>query len=119
MEKDLAHEKRGIESLRAAEEQHSAQVSSLRSSLAKSNLDEERGQKHIQGLIKAIESERQKSAFLNDDLKQRTTKAVQACAEVHEIQQACEKATKQADWYKREVDAAASLTIPILDDARV
>lgn len=119
LEKDLSQEKKEVESLRATGEQRSRRISSLEESLAKSSLNEEGNQKQIQGLIKAVEAERHKNAALNDDLKQSTTEAAKARAEGDEIQKAYEKAKKQADWHKHELDAAASLTVPIVDNAKV
>lgn len=119
LEKHLLQGETEVESLRAAGEQHSRQISSLEESLANSNLNEEGSQKQIQGLIKAIESERHKSATLNDDLKESTTKAAQARAQGQESQKAYEKAKKQADWYKHELDAAALLKVPVVEDAKV
>lgn len=119
LQKRLSYEQKENGSLRTAGEQHSRQISSLEDSVAKSNLKEENSRRQIQGLIKAIESERNKSAALEEDLKASTAKAVQARAEAQEIQKSYEKLKKQADWHKHELEVAATLTVPLTEDAKV
>ncbi|KAI7316596.1 hypothetical protein KC315_g10710 [Hortaea werneckii] len=58
LEKFLLQEKSKVESLEANGGQQSRRISSLEVFLAKSGLNEQSSQKKIQGLIKAIESER-------------------------------------------------------------
>lgn len=119
LEKFLLQEKSKVESLEANGGQQSKRISSLEESLAKSSLNEQSSQKKIQGLIKAIESERQKCRTLDEDLRQTATKADQAHSEKDEIQKAYEKAQKQANWYELKLETAASLTVPVVDDASV
>ncbi|KAI7158568.1 hypothetical protein KC349_g4757 [Hortaea werneckii] len=119
LEKCLLQEKSKVELLEANGEQQSRKISSLEESLAKSSLNEHSSQKKIQGLIKAIESERQKCITLDKELGQSTTKAAQAHSERDEIKKAYEKAQKQANSYRVELDTAASLTVPIVEDPSV
>ncbi|KAI7489213.1 hypothetical protein KC351_g1493 [Hortaea werneckii] len=119
LEKSLLQEKSKVESLEANGGQQSRRISSLEESLAKSNLNEQSSQKKIQGLLEAMESERQKCRTLGEDLRQTATNAAQAHSEKDEIQKAYEKTQKQANWYELQLKTAASLTVPIVDDASV
>ncbi|KAI7239099.1 hypothetical protein KC330_g2132 [Hortaea werneckii] len=119
LEKCLLQEKSKVESLEANGEQQSRKISSIEESLAKSSLNEHSSQKKIQGLIKAIESERQRCRTLDEELGQSATKAAQAHSERDEIKKAYEKAQKQANWCRLKLETAASLTVPIVEDASV
>ncbi|KAI7668296.1 hypothetical protein KC318_g5366 [Hortaea werneckii] len=119
LEKCLLQEKSKVESLEANVEQQSGEISSLEESLAKSSLNQHNSQKKIQGLIKAIESERQSCRTLSEELRQSTKKAAQAHSERDEIKKDYEKAQKQTNWCRLKLETAASLTVPILEDASV
>jgi hypothetical protein len=100
----------------AAEKQQADQIQSLRKSEAVLAEDLDQSVKQTQGLIKAIEAEKQKSRSLQASLDVQKAELANTNAELQQLHKTHQNLQHRADWDAKELRLIAELSIPLIDE---
>ena len=119
LQRDLVDKKKIVESLGATNASQIARIKDLEDSSAKQIQDVENNRKHIQGLVKAIEVERKEKVKSGNALEGCKTHISKLESEFKDLEKRYSKVEKQADRSMKEIQSAASLTVPLSSDLKM
>lgn len=119
LQEELARKTQLIEAQETAEKLRAEQIRSLQASTTAQNQDAEKSGKQIQGLIKAIETEKLKSRTAEASMETQKTQLSRAVANLEQLQKAYVLLQKRAEEDAQKLQAAATLTVPLKDDPQV
>jgi chromosome segregation ATPase len=100
----------------AAKKQQSDQIQSLKETEVILREDLDRKAKQIQGLVKAIETEKQKSRSLQASLDVQTGESTNKTTELQQLHKIHQKLQYKADWDAKELRTISELSIPLTEE---
>lgn len=116
LQEEIMHKVETAKAQEAVRKQQADQIQSLKKSeeMMRNGLD--RGSKQIQGLINAIEAEKQKSRSLQASLDAQKAEITIKNAELDQLQKAHQNLQHRADWDAKELQMLAELSVPLTDE---
>ncbi|KAK5107668.1 hypothetical protein LTR62_000903 [Meristemomyces frigidus] len=116
LQNELASINEQTRSLKNEKASWASEVQTLKENTAKQNSALDNRQKQIQGLVKAIETERQDNLALKRTLASSEARTKEFEREHSELQKNYVKARNEADIAMQQLQEAAKLSVPLRDD---
>lgn len=114
---EIAQKADSMKSHEAAKKQQADQIQSLRETEVTLREDLDRKTKQIQGLIKAIEVEKQKNRSLQASLDVQTAESTNKAVELQQLHKTHQNLQHKADWDTKQLRIISELSIPLAEES--
>ena len=117
LQEDIMRKEESAKAHEAVRKQQADQIQSLRKSEETVKDDLSRSHKQVQGLIKAIEAEKQKGRSLQASIDAQKVELTNTNAELQQLNKMHQTLQHRAEWDAKELQTIAALSIPLIEEA--
>ena len=117
LQEDIMRKEESAKAHEAVRKQQADQIQSLRKSEETVKDDLSRSHKQVQGLIKAIEAEKQNGRSLQASIDAQKVELTNTTAELQQLNKMHQTLQHRAEWDAKELQTIAALSIPLMEEA--